>query len=118
VNTDGAGAELDPVEHHVVGERARRARVALEDGHVLFVRRGERVMGGVPTVLGFVPLEHGEVGDPEETEVAPGPVQAKLERRFSFRLPRILQTVRPLACCFFPSTHHEPLATGSCHTHT
>ena len=64
VNTDGARAQLGAVEHHVVGERAHRAGIALELVHVFVVRRGEGMVRGVPGLLGLVPLEHGEVGDP------------------------------------------------------
>ena len=65
VDADGAAAQFPAVEHHVVGARLALFGVLR---HQVFVPRfgaGEGVVHGVPAALGFVPLEHGEVHDPE-----------------------------------------------------
>ena len=57
------------VADEVVGDRRRPAGVAVEQRLALGGRPGEGVVDGVPALELGVPLEHREVGDPEE---APG----------------------------------------------
>src|SRR5277367_4119668 len=38
----------------------------------MLVRRSERMMSCGPSLALFVPLEHGEIGDPEETKILRG----------------------------------------------
>src|SRR5205809_7027157 len=82
MNTDRAGAQLCAVEHQVISQRADltqrrlgitgRVETGFELSHVLIVQRSEGVMRCVPALALPVPLEHVEIGDPEETEVLCG----------------------------------------------
>ena len=80
VDTDRAAGELDAVEHDVVGERARRRRIAVEQRQVLGVRMGERVMHGAEAALVRAPLDQRKVGHPQQP-VAFGPVTILLGER-------------------------------------
>src|SRR5215831_20662025 len=79
VNTNRPRAQLRAVQHDVVSQRPHRAErrlwiihrihALLEQAHVLFVRRRERMVRRHPLLLALVPLEHGKVRDPEEAVV-------------------------------------------------
>ena len=80
VDSDRAARELDAVEHDVVGERARRPRIAVEQRHIVGVRMGERMMHGAEPALVRAPLEQRKVGHPQQP-VAFGPVTILLGER-------------------------------------
>jgi len=65
VDTDGSTADLNTVDDHVVGASADGSGVRVEEGNVRTVGRGEGVVAGVPALALVVPLEEGEVDDPE-----------------------------------------------------
>ena len=70
VDTDGAAAQLQAVQHQVVGARQGLAGVFLDHGRIDVPRRGERVVQGVPAFFGIVVFEQGEVHHPQRR---PGP---------------------------------------------
>ena len=43
-----------------------------DNAKIFFVRRGEGMVRSVPTLVAFVPLEHGEIVHPHKAEVFRG----------------------------------------------
>ena len=76
VDPQRAAAELLPVADEVVRHRERRAGVGVEQRLGFRRRPGERMVLRRPAPLVFRPLEHREVGDPDE---APGVAFDQLE---------------------------------------
>ena len=68
MDTNRAGAQLDPVQHQVVGFRAAARRIGRQLLQIVVVNRRKRMMRRVPALVFLVPLEHGKVHDPEEPE--------------------------------------------------
>src|SRR5260370_30417268 len=68
VNTDGARTQLGAVHHDVVGQGAHGTQVLVRQNffHVALMWRGERMMRRHPALAFFLPLEHGEIGDPQQ----------------------------------------------------
>ena len=66
VNPERATRKLESVADEVVGDRLRRARIAVEQGQRLVVRARERMMFRIPPLELCVPLEHREIRDPHE----------------------------------------------------
>ena len=69
VDTDRAAADLRAVADEVVGVGPHAARVAVEVGDVLGFGRGEGVVYGVVALRLVVPLEEGEIDDPQRSEL-------------------------------------------------
>lgn len=70
MDTDRAAAQFDAVEDEVVGLCVDLPEIAaFEGGPIAGAWARERVMHGVPAVIFIAPLEHGEIGDPCETDV-------------------------------------------------
>ena len=97
MNTNGARAEFDAVQHHVVGFGAAARGIGGQLFQILVMNRSEGMMGGVPAVLFVVPFEHREIHHPEELEILGveelvpviiflGGVQAKLSASLIERL--------------------------------
>src|SRR5712691_12783058 len=66
VDTDAAAAQLEAVEHDVVGARHRRAGIALHLVDILERRRRERMMPREVALRLLVPLEEREVRYPQK----------------------------------------------------
>src|SRR5436309_8708821 len=69
MDTDRSRPKLGTIEHHVIGQRTYGPRVGLEFVHVGLIRRRKGMMGGIPTALFIVILEHGKIRYPEEAKV-------------------------------------------------
>ena len=67
VDSDAAAAQLDAVEHDVVGVGADTAGIALHTRKVLGFGRGKGMMHGIPATFVFVPLDQREVEPPTGT---------------------------------------------------
>ena len=70
VNPHRAAAELDAVEHDVIGLRQALARIAFEPVLVAVLRRRERVMNRVPALGFIVVFEHREIDHPKRLPFA------------------------------------------------
>ena len=88
VDTHGAAAHLDTVQHDIVGHSVAGAGVALDLVQVFGLGQGERMVHGHPAALLLGVLEQREVNDPQEVElvgvdqaVLAGNVQADLAQR-------------------------------------
>ena len=66
VDTDRSAGELDAVEHDVVGERPRLARIAVEQRQVFGMRMRERMVHRAEAPLVRAPLDQREVDHPEQ----------------------------------------------------
>ena len=77
VDPDGAATDFDAVDDHVVGVCADRTGVGVDEVEVVGLRRGERVVHRVEAAGVLVPLEEGEVEDPQWAEDL-GVAQAQL----------------------------------------
>ena len=65
VDTQTASADLDAVAHEVVGLGTNQLRMLLEQGDVVRVGHGERVVGGHQALFLVAPLEEREVDNPQ-----------------------------------------------------
>ena len=73
---DGAARELDAVEHQVKGFRIYPGGITVQVGDALVERRGEGMMHGDPFTELLIPLEEGDLRDPEQIVPFPGDLQA------------------------------------------
>ena len=69
MNTYGAGAEFDAVEHEIVRFRAATGWVGGQFFDVFVLHASERMMSGNPPFVLAIPFEHGKINHPEETEI-------------------------------------------------
>ena len=93
VDTNGAAAQFGAVHHDVVGCGAHLAGVAVQQGNVFGVRRGEGVVHGVVALCLVVPLEEREVDYPKRGEdilVAQAEAFAHFEAQFAELLARLV----------------------------
>src|SRR5439155_11370059 len=108
MNTDRARSQLGPVQHHVIGKGANLAKrrfgivhridVRFELGHVFLMQRSEWMMRRLPALLSFVPLEHGEIRNPEKTKIFFG-VAGLLEALMLGRI--LLSQIQPQKSALF-----------------
>src|SRR5260370_8374415 len=68
VNANRARAQLGAVHDNVVGQGAYGAQVLVRQNlfHIALVWRGKGMMRRHPVLALFLPLEHGEIGDPQQ----------------------------------------------------
>ena len=79
MNSNAAAADLDPVEHNIIGLGANlRKFLRLKQRHVLRFRSSKGMMHGIPFVFLRTPLEERKVGDPEEIPFRRARVRAGL----------------------------------------
>ena len=81
VDAQRAAADLDAVDHQVVGARARRARVGAQPLQVRLRRRGERVVHRLPALARRVALEQREVHHPQRPPAVLAQIELVREQR-------------------------------------
>src|SRR5689334_21398231 len=64
MDSDRAGGAFDSVADHVIAVRADAARIGVHVNKVLILRRGEWMVGRIPSILVFVPFDEREVEYP------------------------------------------------------
>src|SRR5438128_1493218 len=66
MDTNRTRSEFDAVQHEIVGLGPATRRVSSEFLDVFVMHGCERMMGGIPPLLLFVPFEHRKVDHPQE----------------------------------------------------
>src|SRR5271166_6813006 len=72
MNTNRPGTKLHAIENNIVGKRAYSLRIRLHAARqqIVFVRRGEGMMGKCPGMSLLIPLEKRKIRHPQEFVIA------------------------------------------------